>query len=228
MDEIYRRLEQWREHFPRVEPLYAVKNNNDCKVLRLLAYLGIAFECSSLHEIEELVKLNIAGEKLLFGNPAKSSSHIKYCEVIGVNKLVFDNEQELLKIRENHPQAEVLIRIKCKSLPSKFGANLEASQALIEKAIRWNMNLIGVSFYVGFRQQNATNIIEAIRDSRLLFDYARLKFGYLMSCLDIGGGFPGTWQSAQTFRAMAEHINQELDTYFPESLFQELNKNAKK
>ena len=208
--------------------MYAVKNNNDCKVLRLLAYLGVGFECSSLHEVEELVKYNIPSEKLLFGNPAKSASHIKYCQVIGVNQLVLDNEQELIKIRENHPKAEILIRIKCRSLPSKFGATLEASRSLIEKAICWNMNLIGVSFYVGFRQQNASNMIEAIRDSRLLFDYARLKFGYLMSCLDIGGGFPGSWQSTATFREMAQHINGELDTYFPESLFQELNKDTKK
>ncbi len=219
---------QWKKYFPRIEPLYAVKNNDDCKVIRLLKYLGVGFECSSLNEIENLVKANIPSNKLLFGNPIKSSSHIKYCHDIGVKQLVFDNENELIKIRDNHPSAQCLLRIQVASMPVKFGAFIDASKNLIEKCILWKMNLIGISFYVGFRQQNANNIISAIKDSRYLFDYAREKFGYLMSCLDIGGGFPGTWQSKDVFISMAKNINNVLDEYFPVEYFRELNKNSER
>lgn len=228
LDEIIYRLEEWKKSFPRVKPLYAVKNNNDCKVLRLLSYLGLSFECSSLHEIEDLVKLNVPTEKMIHGNPSKSSSHIKYCHEIGVKQLVFDNEYELIKIRENHPDAECLLRIKCDSLPAKFGASLDISKKLISKAIEWKMNLIGVSFYVGFRQKNSNNIIDAIKNARYLFDYTRKNFDYLMSCLDIGGGFPGTWQSRSTFLLMADSICSTLDEHFPDEYFKELNKNTKK
>lgn len=191
--------------------------------------MGVGFECSSLNEIENLIKFNYATtDKMLFGNPVKSASHIKYCHDVGVTKLVFDNEHELIKIRDNHPTAECLLRIKVAAMPIKFGALMEVSTKLIERCVEWNMNLIGISFYVGFRQQNAEKIITAIKDSRYLFDYARNKFGYLMSCLDIGGGFPGTWQSSEVFSSMAKCINVVLDKYFPESYFQQLNKDTKK
>ncbi len=219
---------QWKEHFPRVEPLYAVKNNDDCTIIQLLRYLGVGFECSSLNEIEKLVRANIPSNKMLFGNPIKSSSHIKYCHDIGVDQLVFDNENELAKIRDNNPKAECLLRIKVSCMPIKFGALIDDSKNLIEKCNQWNINLIGISFYVGFRQQSADNIIGAIKNSRYLFDYARENFGYLMSCLNIGGGFPGTWQSKNIFISMAENINKALDQYFPAEYFEELNKNSKK
>lgn len=207
-------------------PFYAMKNNNDCRVIKLLRYLGVGFECSSLSEIEQLIKLNIPCNSMLFGHPSKSGSHLKYCEYAGVTKIVFDNIDELRKIKNNHPGAECLLRIKCMSLPSKFGADQQASMELIEQAIEWGMNLIGVSFYVGFRQKSAANITKAIKDSRFLFDYAREKFEYLMSCVDIGGGFPGSWQSIDLFKSIGKDVNEALDACFPFDYFNELNKNT--
>jgi hypothetical protein len=40
-----------------------------------------------------------------------------------------------------------------------------------------------------------------------------------MYILDIGGGFPGTWQTRQLFEQMAQVINQVLDEYFPAEFF---------
>ena len=53
--------------------------------------------------------------------------------------------------------------------------------------------LIGISFYVGFRQKNSKQIIESIKNSRDLFDFAREKFNIHMHVLDIGGGYQGVW-----------------------------------
>ena len=193
LDEIYLRYRRWKEKFPRVEPLYALKSNYDYYVVKLMSSLGVDFDCSSKGEIDTLIKLKISTDRILFANPNKQISHIKYSNKIGVNKLVFDNEDELIKIKTYHPQAKCLLRIKCDCLPRKFGADLSTSIHLIKLAIDLKIDLIGVSFYVGFRQKTSKNIIESIKNSRFLFDYARENFNYRMHVLDIGGGFPGTF-----------------------------------
>jgi ornithine decarboxylase len=191
LNEIYLRYCQWKDKFPRVEPLYAVKSNYDYYVIKLMSSLGVDFDCSSKGEIDTLIRLKITTNRILFANPNKQISHIKYSKLIGVNKLVFDNENELLKIHSHHNNAECILRIKSESAPLKFGADLNESIKLIAMAIRLEINLIGISFYVGFRQKNAKNIVESIKNSRYLFDFAREKFNYKMHLLDIGGGFPG-------------------------------------
>ncbi len=210
---------KWLELLPRVQPLYALKSNYDCFVLKLMSYLGVGFDCSSKGEIETLMLNNISPDRILFANPNKQISHIIYSNKIGVNKMVFDNEYELLKLKRYHPKAECILRIKCDCLPSKFGADLEQSMYLIKKSIELNIKLIGISFYVGFRQRTAQNIIESIKNARHLFDYARENFNYIMYILDIGGGFPGTWQTRNLFEQMAQMINQVLDEYFPVDYF---------
>ena len=108
--------------FPRIEPLYAVKSNYDHFVLKLLAYLGVGFDCSSQGEIEKILQLNIKPNKILFAHPCKLTSQIQFAKQSNIKNLVFDNEYELFKIKEHHPEAECFLRIKVNSLPKKFGA----------------------------------------------------------------------------------------------------------
>jgi hypothetical protein len=49
----------------------------------------------------------------------------------------------LLKIKKYHPYAECLLRIKCESLPKKFGADLNDSYELIAMSMRLKINIIG-------------------------------------------------------------------------------------
>ena len=219
LDEIYLRHLKWVESLPRVQPLYALKSNYDCVVLKLMAYLGVGFDCSSKGEIETLIMNDISPERILFANPNKQISHLIYSNRIGVNRMVFDNECELMKIKLYHPHAECILRIKCDCLPAKFGADRETSMQLIKRAIELNIDLIGISFYVGFRQKTTHNMVDAIRNARFLFDYARDTFGYVMHLLDIGGGYPGTWQTRGLFEQMAATISQVLDQYFPADFF---------
>lgn len=226
MDEIYLRHFNWIEKFPRIEPFYAAKSNYDLNVLKLFKFLNIGFDCSSKGEIERLIELNVQPDKILFANPNKQVSYIKFAHRIGVTKLVFDNENELLKIKRHHPSAECILRIKADSLPGKFGADRSTSMNLIKKCIELDLNLVGISFYVGFRQKTSENIIESIKNARFLFDYARENLNYLINILDIGGGFPGSSHSLDLFSIMARQINNVLDEYFPEDLFRKLHENS--
>lgn len=210
----------WKALFPRVDPLFAVKSNYDVNVLKLLAYLGTGFDCSSQAEIELVLSLNnVHPDRIIFANPCKITSQIIYARDNDVKDLVFDNDCELLKIKQFHPKAECFLRIKANSLPKKFGSDMNSSRKLIKQAIELNIKLKGICFYVGFRQQTADNIIESIKNARCLFDYAREEFNYEISCLDIGGGFPGSSQSSNLMTEMATKINATLERYFPRELF---------
>jgi ornithine decarboxylase len=212
----------WMRNFPRVEPMYAVKSNYDCNVLKLFKHIGIGFDCSSKNEIKRLIKLNVPGERILYANPIKQTSDIEYACRVGVRGLVFDNEYELVKIKTYHPRAECLLRIKVDSLPAKFGADQQKAMWLIKLAVELKINLVGVSFYVGFRQKTHVNISESIKNARALFDYALRECNYVMRVLDIGGGFPGTWQSVACFERMAVEVNRTLDEFFPAEFFARL------
>ena len=51
--------------------------------------------------------------------------------------------------------------------------------------------MVGVSFHVGSGCQNTSWYALTLRDYKHLFEMAEREFGYKMTILDIGGGFPG-------------------------------------
>lgn len=45
-------------------------------------------------------------DRIIYANPCKQSSYIRYAHEAGVETMTFDNEQELLKIKQLHPTAK--------------------------------------------------------------------------------------------------------------------------
>ena len=97
---------------PRATPFYAVKCCNEPRIVEALVSLGISFDCASKGEIDQVMKLGVPASKIIFANPAKSVSHIRYARDVGVDLMTFDNEIELLKIKEHFPDARMVMRIR--------------------------------------------------------------------------------------------------------------------
>lgn len=55
--------------------------------------------------------------------------------------------------------------------------------------------MVGISFHVGSDCEDTTIFAKAIEASRKLFDFAE-TIGYQFTLLDIGGGFPGSNDTA--------------------------------
>jgi ornithine decarboxylase len=106
--------------------------------------------------------------------------------------MTFDNENELYKIKENHPHAQCVLRIITNDkdaicpFSKKFGADMETSYKLISLAIKLDLNLAGISFHVGSGQMEPKVFNESIQNARHLFDYARMNFNCKMHLLDLG------------------------------------------
>jgi diaminopimelate decarboxylase len=224
---IIKQYRKWIERLPRVKPFYAVKCNPDELLIKTLGILGTGFDCASKNEITlALDAINGDASRIIFANPAKADSHLKYARGVDVDVMTFDNMYELLKIVNYHPNAELILRIKvddshslCR-FNSKFGADVDDVDGLMKLAKTIGLNIVGVSFHVGSGCSNVVAYKTAIAKSRKVFDIGK-ENGYHLKILDIGGGFPGTDDAQIKFEDIAGTINDAIAEYFSEDDFPE-------
>ncbi|CAF9924544.1 Ornithine decarboxylase [Imshaugia aleurites] len=218
MGEVYRQHLRWKMNLKRVKPHYAVKCNPDPEVLRLLAELGTGFDCASKSEIEQVLNLGVDPSRIIYAQPCKTKSYVRFAAEHGVKQMTFDNSDELYKIKSFFPDAELLLRILtddstslCR-LSDKFGASLDTTIGLLTLANDLGLNVTGVSFHVGSGASDPQSFDKAVRDARIVFDQAA-DIGYNLKTLDVGGGFSG-----DLFESMADVLSKALDENFPSSV----------
>ncbi|KAM8977364.1 antizyme inhibitor 2 [Pelodytes ibericus] len=208
------------QELPRVKPFYAVKCNNSKMVLQTLATLGTGFDCASKGEIDMVLGMGVPASDIVYANPCKQLSHIKHAARLGVNKMTFDCESELVKVAVSHLEAEMILRIKADDsscigqLSKKYGTPLESCEYLLEAAKRLKIQVVGVSFHIGSASRNVYAFRQAISDARCVFDIG-VKIGHRMRLLDIGGGLPGIRHFKPAFEEFSPVINEALNQYFP-------------
>ena len=219
MNELRNLYKNWKLELPRVHPHYAVKCNPQPELIKVLASLGINFDCASKREIDTILKLGVEPHRIIYANPCKVSSHIRYAQQSGVEMTTFDNVEELYKIKKFHPSAKLFLRIatddttaQCR-LSTKFGAHLSAVPELLQTVKDLGLNLVGVSFHVGSGASDFGSLYKATRDSRWVFDIAANEFNLPpLKILDVGGGF-----QLASFKESSKILRLSLDEFFPES-----------
>ncbi|KAH8781583.1 ornithine decarboxylase [Hyaloscypha sp. PMI_1271] len=215
LGEVYRQHMRWKLNLPRVKPFYAVKCNPDPQVIRLLAELGTGFDCASKGEIEQVLKMDVDPSRIIYAQPCKTNSYVRYAASQGVKKMTFDNTDELYKIKTLYPGAELFLRISTDDSSSlcrlslKFGAAMDSTEELLALAKELNLNVVGVSFHVGSGASDPLAFLKAVQDARKVFDQAA-RYGFVLHTLDVGGGF-----SSETFEVMAGVLSEALNEYIP-------------
>jgi ornithine decarboxylase len=237
MGEVYRQHMRWKMNLGRVKPFYgkfrrviftkklyspsfflAVKCNPDPEVLRLMAQLGNGFDCASKSEIDLALQTGIDPSRIIYAQPCKTKSYLRYAKEVGVKQMTFDNADELYKIKATFPDAELYLRILtddstslCR-LSMKFGASMDVAPQLLELAHQLELKVVGVSFHVGSGAEDPRAFLKAVQDARLVFDQA-IKIGHELHTLDVGGGF-----CHETFEQFSGYLSDALETYFPPSV----------
>lgn len=224
MGNVVQKYRTWIAHLPRVEPFYAVKCNDDPAVLAVLAELGTGFDCASKGEIQKVLDLKVPSSRIIYANPCKQSSFIQFAAKHDVELMTFDNETELHKVKANHPNAKMVVRIlppvsdKCIApLGMKFGCHPKQVPRLLQVAKELDVEVVGVSFHVGSGCYDASAYAAAVMSARTVFDMAE-KEGFHFDLLDIGGGFPGQTSAKLSFEEIATVLRPSLDRYFPEKM----------
>lgn len=106
IDDVVMKHQTWIERMPSVVPHYAVKCNDNDVVLATLIALGSSFDCASKAEIAKVLNLGVNPDKIIFANPTKLKSHIRYAAMMGVKTMTFDCDIELQKIKAIYPDAK--------------------------------------------------------------------------------------------------------------------------
>nr|UUJ34678.1 ornithine decarboxylase [Nilaparvata lugens] len=217
LGDVYRQHLRWKKMLPRVKPFYAVKCNPDPQVLRLLAGLGAGFDCASKTEIEQALAMEVRPERIIYAQPCKTSSYLRFVRAAGVRQMTFDNADELYKVAKLSPEAQLLLRITTDDTSSlcrlsmKFGAALNTTRGLLTLVRELGLEVIGVSFHVGSGASDPQAFARAVQDAHTVFQEGRAA-GFAMRILDVGGGF-----CSDTFEEMAEVLDGALAHYFPAS-----------
>ncbi|KFB49768.1 AGAP011806-PA-like protein [Anopheles sinensis] len=219
LDDVVRKHKSWREQMPRVNSFYAVKCNDDPRILQTMVTLGLGFDCASKGELERMLNFGVNPERIIFAQPAKSIPSLLYARSKKVSVMTFDSAIELEKIHQYYPEAQLVLRMRHDSLKvirvlgKKFGCDpINEAPALLRKAARLRLNVVGISFHVGSDCEEHEVYYDAVKMARSLFDYAK-SIGYELNLLDIGGGFPG--DRNKPIERYAKTVNRAIDHFFP-------------
>ncbi|KAF4532076.1 hypothetical protein B566_EDAN013406 [Ephemera danica] len=223
IDVLVQKYEEWKLKLPRVQPFYAVKTNDNLHLLRVLAALGIGFDCSSKEEISKVLELGVDPKRIVFAHTTKQIPHLRHALAERVDLMTFDNTYELHKIKKIFPTARLMLRFRFDdpnaryTLGMKFGAKVQDVEPLLLIASQLGLNVVGVSFHVGSGCSEPQIYAQAIGIARNIFDLAK-SFDFSFNILDIGGGFPG--HTGSSIDEFAEFINGALSLNFSDETVQ--------
>jgi len=222
LGEIIKSFSKWITLLPNVKPYYAVKCNPNIAILDALSNLGANFDCASQAEIKTIIELTNDPSRIIFANPCKMSSQIRYARANDVDLMTFDCEEELYKIKLYHPYAKLILRIAVddsKSLckfNSKFGCKLNQVEELLKITKTLKLDVCGFSFHVGSGCSSADSFYNAIKDCRDAVNIAK-ELNINVDIIDLGGGFPGVDENIK-FEDIATQINKAIQDFFSEEL----------
>jgi len=226
LGELTRSHMRWTRLLPNVKPFYAMKCNPNPLILEALSQLGCNFDCASEDEIQKVLEITSDPGRILFANPCKVPSHIRYAQKNNVMMMTFDCAEELHKIKLYHPRSKLIMRLAVDDSKSvckfniKFGCHENEMIELMRLAKLLQLDIVGFSFHVGSGCSSAEVYYEAIRSCRLATDIAT-ELGISISIIDLGGGFPGK-QKEVGFEEIAQRINEGLSDFFHDEIVDDM------
>ena len=192
-----------QQALPGVDLYYAVKSLPDPTVIGLLADMGCSFDLASSGEIEIVRSLHVPARRTIHTHPVKRDKDIRDALRFGCTTFVVDNTDELLKLLPYKHRVGVLIRLSFRSqaaivdLSKKFGCSAREAEEMISLASRLGIHIKGLSFHVGSQCSDTVQQVKAIEVCNTLIRRCWDKGSAPLSVLDIGGGFPVSYDGAK-------------------------------
>lgn len=174
---------------------YAVKANPQPEILSRLVSLGCRFDAASIGEIEMCLAAGAQPQHISFGNTIKRVSDIQKAHAYGITLFSADAAEELDKIAQHAPGANVFIRIIVTNsqaewpLSRKFGCNPDYAVLLMDHAASIGLGVAGLSFHVGSQTRHPEMWFDTL-DMISGIWAAGQAAGHPLWLLNVGGGFP--------------------------------------
>jgi ornithine decarboxylase len=174
---------------------YAVKANPEPAILQRLVAMGSGFDAASRHEIEICLDAGADPSRISFGNTVKKPTDIAFAHSVGVDVFAADASEELEKIAEHAPGAQVYIRLLVEAsgadwpLTRKFGTTRDTALSLMHTARARGLRPVGLSFHVGSQTRDPAMWAPVLDGIAKVWKTAQDQ-GFALDLLNIGGGFP--------------------------------------
>jgi ornithine decarboxylase len=187
----------WDKHMSGITPHYAIKSFPDTEICKVFTN----FDCASSNEMQKILDLGIESKKIIYANPVKRPSDIKYAASKNINVTTADSIEECKKILSIHPNCKIVLRIAADdknasnvSFSAKFGIpNIHEGKIIVDELIKINKYaLYGFSFHVGSGQENPLAYVDAVKKIDEYMEYIKSKYQDTygsIRMIDIGGGF---------------------------------------
>lgn len=223
----------YRQHFPKLKVLYAVKANSNLALLSLLFAQGVGAECISGGELRTALRLGVRGENMLFTSSAKTREELELALRSGI-VINLDSFGDIAHVAEMaaslNTKAKVSVRINPDVDPkthrfistghkfSKFGVLLEDDQimqAYAQIKASPHLEIWGLHSHIGSQileagpfEQNAAVLLGFLR---------RLKqeLGIELRFVDLGGGIGIPYRDGQAPLDPAEIARRVADIFKP-------------
>ena len=195
VDRVETQFEALKAGLGRADIHYAVKANPHPAIIERLVRLGSHFDAASRGEIELCLSQGARPEHVSFGNTIKRVSDIAFAYNAGIRMFAIDAEEELEKIAEHAPGAQVYVRLIVETssadwpLTRKFGCDRDTALKLLDRATELGLEPLGFSFHVGSQTRHAEMWVPVLDELSRIWTAAQ-EAGHRLQLLNIGGGFP--------------------------------------
>jgi ornithine decarboxylase len=212
--------------FPYTDIYYAVKANPETEIVSMLAEMGSNFDIASRPELDMILALGIAPERISYGNTIKKARDISWFYERGVRMFATDSKEDLKNIAQNAPGSRIYVRILLESstsadwpLSRKFGCHPDMAYDLLIMARDMGLTPYGISFHVGSQQRDIGVWDDAIAKTKYLFTSLEEDEGIRLSMINMGGGFPASYtQPTNDLGEYAAEIKRYLIDDFGDDL----------
>jgi ornithine decarboxylase len=224
LDVIKANYEALRVNFPYATPYYAIKACPHDRVVSALRDLGSCFDVASRWELDQMLGLGVAPDRMSYGNTIKKERDIAYFYEKGVRLFVTDSPSDLDKISRAAPGSKVSFRLLTEGLGAdwplskKFGCHPDLVRQLIKLSVRLGLDPYGITFHPGSQQRDVGAWSSAITQAGMLFRWAREEANVKLRMLNMGGGFPADYmEPTDALAQYAEDISRFLDNNFKDA-----------
>ncbi|ACF12667.1 diaminopimelate decarboxylase [Chloroherpeton thalassium ATCC 35110] len=199
---------------------YSVKANYNLEVIKVLVDAGCGFDVNSGGELFRALKAGAEPSKIIMAGVGKTAEEIEYALSTGIMMIKAESQSELILINEiakkNNLVAPVGIRVNPNVLAEthpyittgdseeKFGIDetlAEETFSLIKRLE--NLNLIGLDMHIGSQIFDTLPYYEATLKLLGVKNIAE-SMGFEIEHIDIGGGFPVTYNAEKPATPIAE------------------------